>query len=75
MKVIVETHDLYRAGALQTLMERFSPTHDIIRVDSQGKILDLPEWLADLSHLDQLLATWEWRQRSTPWLVMRPKAG
>jgi hypothetical protein len=75
MKLIVETHDVFRPGALATLIERFSPTHDIIRVDSQGKVLDMPKWLAGLSHLDQLLATWEWRQKPTPWLVMRPKAG
>lgn len=75
MKLIVETHDVFRPGALQTLIERFSPTHDIIRVESQGKVLDLPAWLAGLSQLDQLLATWEWRQKPTPWLIMRPKAG
>jgi hypothetical protein len=75
MKLIVETHDVFRPGALKTLIERFGPTHDIIRVDSQGKVLELPAWLAELSHLDQLLATWEWRQKPTPWLVMRPKAG
>lgn len=75
MKLIVETHDVFRPGALKTLMERFGPTHDIVRVDSQGKVFDMPDWLAGLSHLDQLLATWEWRQKPTPWLVMRPKRG
>lgn len=75
MKLIVETHDVFRPGALATLMERFSLTHDIIRVDAQGKVFEMPDWLRDLSHLDQLLATWEWREKPTPWLVMRPKAG
>lgn len=74
MKLIVETHDVFRLGALQTLVERFGPTHEIVRVDSNGKILAMPEWLAQLSHLDQALATWEWREKPTPWLVMRPKA-
>jgi len=75
MKLIVETHDVYRPGALATLVERFSPTHDIIRVDQQPKVFDAPPWLKELSHLDQVLAAWEWRIRPTPWLVMRPKAG
>jgi precorrin-6B methylase 2 len=74
MNIIVETHDLYRAGALATLIERFSPTHDITRVDQQPKTFDMPPWLVDLPHLDQLLAVWEWRVAPTPWLVMRPKA-
>jgi len=74
MNIIVETHDLYRAGALATMVERFSPTHDITRVDQQPKRFDLPPWLVELPHLDQLLAVWEWRAQPTPWLVMRPKA-
>jgi precorrin-6B methylase 2 len=74
MNLIVETHDLYRAGALATLVERFSPTHDIVRVDQQPKTFEAPAWLQELPHLDQLLAVWEWRARPTPWLVMTPKA-
>jgi precorrin-6B methylase 2 len=75
MSIIVETHDLYRAGALATMIERFSPTHDIVRVDQQQKTADMPAWLQEFPHLDQLLAVWEWRARPTPWLVMTPKAG
>jgi precorrin-6B methylase 2 len=74
MNVIVETHDLYRAGALAILVERFSPTHDIVRVDQQPKTFEAPAWLGELPHLDQLLAVWEWRARPTPWLVMTPRA-
>ena len=73
MNLIVETHDLYRPGALATLVERFSPTHDIVRVDQQPKTYALPDWLRELPHLDQLLAVWEWRVQPTPWLVMTPK--
>jgi precorrin-6B methylase 2 len=73
MNVIVETHDLYRPGALATMVERFSPTHDIVRVDQQPKTYDVPDWLRELPHLDQLLAVWEWRTQPTPWLVMTPK--
>jgi precorrin-6B methylase 2 len=73
MNVIVETHDVYRPGAFTAMIERFSPTHDIVRVDQQPKTLEMPGWLQELPHLDQLLAVWEWRIRPTPWLVMTPK--
>ena len=73
MNLIVETHDLYRPRALGILVERFGPTHDIARVDQQPKTFDVPPWLQELPHLDQLLAVWEWRARPTPWLVMTPK--
>ena len=75
MNVIVETHDLYRKDALAMMRARFAPTHDIVEVRQQPKVFDMPPWLQDLTHLDQLLAVWEWRARPTPWLVMRPKAG
>ena len=74
MKIIVETHDVFRPGALKILIDRFAPTHDIVRVDSGPKAFVQPGWLSELSHLDQVLAAWEWRQAPTPWLVMRPKA-
>ncbi|MBS0333057.1 MAG: methyltransferase, partial [Proteobacteria bacterium] len=73
MNIIVETHDLYRPGALATMVERFSPTHQIVRVDQQAKAFALPGWLQAMNHLDQLIAVWEWRAQPTPWLVMRPK--
>jgi SAM-dependent methyltransferase len=74
MSVIVETHDVYRPGARATMIERFSPTHDITVVTQQPKTFDMPDWLKALPHLDQLLAVWEWRFQPTPWLVMRPKS-
>jgi SAM-dependent methyltransferase len=74
MSLIVETHDIIRQGALAAMLERFSPTHEIIRVDQEIKVFDRPWWLRELSHLDQLLAVWEWRLGPTPWLVMRPKS-
>jgi hypothetical protein len=75
MRIIAETHDGFRPGALDTLMKRFEATHDIVRVDQTGKVFDPPAWLKQLGHLDQLLAVWEWRSFPTPWLVMTPKNG
>jgi precorrin-6B methylase 2 len=74
MNIIVETHDVFREHALATMIERFSPTHDIVRLDQTPKVYAMPPWLQELSHLDQLIAAWEWRLRPTPWLVMTPKA-
>lgn len=73
MSLIVETHDLFRRGAMAALIERFSPTHEVVRVDQQPKTFEMPPWLQELAHLDQLLAVWEWRARPTPWLVMTPR--
>jgi hypothetical protein len=74
-RLIVETHDVFRPGALATLTERFAPTHDIVRVDQAYAAPPLPPGFETLAHLDLLLAMWEWRVSPTPWLVMRPKAG
>lgn len=75
MAIIVETHDVYRPGALDAMVARFAATHDIVRVDEGPKIHDPPPWLKNLAELDKLIAVWEWRLQPTPWLVMRPKAG
>jgi precorrin-6B methylase 2 len=74
MSIIVETHDVYREGALALIAERFAATHRIVRVDQQQKVFEPPPWLQELSQLDQLLAVWEWRLQPTPWLVMRPNS-
>lgn len=70
MRLIVETHG---RAKLEALRERFAPTHEVLRVDIGPKTAELPAWLKELGHLDQLLAVWEWRGCPTPWLVMRPK--
>lgn len=73
MRLVVETHDCFRAGARDTIRRRFEPTHDIVEVRTRPKTFEPPEWLDDLSELDLLLATWEWRERLTPWLIMTPR--
>lgn len=74
MTVIVETHEHERRGVIGRLTERFAPTHDIERLEQGPKTTPLPAWFAELGHLDQLLAAWEWRAHPTPWLVMRPRS-
>ncbi|MDA8920719.1 hypothetical protein N9J30_00365 [Gammaproteobacteria bacterium] len=74
--IIVESHECLKTGLTQRLMSRFENTHEITLVEDNGlrMLENLPNWFNKLSHLDQLLATWEWRAGPTPWLVMRSKA-
>ena len=74
MRLIVETHDVYRPGVLDRVRARFEATHDITVVHPGPKTATLPDLLRNRSHLDQLLAVWEFRAAPTPWLVMTPKA-
>jgi hypothetical protein len=75
MDLIVESHDALRPGMTGDLMRRFAATHDITLVtdDGQRSLDNAPDWFRNLAHLDQLLATWEWRSGPTPWLVMRAR--
>jgi predicted O-methyltransferase YrrM len=75
MAIVVETHDVFRPGALAEIKARFEKTHVIEQIDEQPKQFAPPDWLRNLSQLDKLLAVWEWRQQPTPWLVMRPISG
>jgi len=74
--IIVEAHDCYRPGLSGELHRRFDATHDIRLIADNGcrTLAISPEWFGALSHLDQLLATWEWRIGATPWLFMRSKS-
>ena len=75
LDIIVESHECIRPGVTQTLVSRFTESHNIELVEDNGsrQLANLPEWFTKLSHLDQLLATWEWRSGPTPWLVMQVK--
>jgi len=73
LSLIVETHPGARPGVTELLISRFSPSHEVIRVDHALTPYAPPEWLARGPHIDLALAAWEWRAKATPWLVMRPK--
>jgi len=72
MDLIVKANECLAAGTVQLLAERFATSHDILMVRDNGQrsLQQMPEWFLSLAHLDQLLATWEWRIGATPWLVM-----
>ena len=73
MDLIVESHECLITGITQTLINRFKESHQITLVQDNGQrqLKDVPQWFNNLAHLDQLLATWEWRSGATPWLVMK----
>jgi ribosomal protein L11 methylase PrmA len=75
MDLIVESHECLISGITQTLIDRFNNTHHITLVldNGQRQLQDAPQWFNNLAHLDQFLATWEWRSGATPWLVMKAK--
>ncbi len=73
MDLIVESHECLQPGITQTLIDRFQTTHQItvIADNGQRQLTNPPGWFNNLAHLDQLLATWEWRSGPTPWLAMK----
>ena len=72
--LVVETHPGMRPGVTDRLIQRFAATHDIKQINPSIEKADLPALVAGRSHLDMMLAAWEWRASPTPWLVMRPRA-
>ena len=76
MDLIVESHECLISGMTQTLINRFKDTHNITLIQDNGQrqLKDSPQWFNNMAHLDQLLATWEWRSGATPWLVMKARS-
>ena len=60
--IIVESHECLRPGITEKLISRFQSSHQSrsLKMTARGND-NLPGWFTELSHLDQLLATWEWR--------------
>ena len=77
MDIIMESHECLIPGITQEIIRRFEASHDITLVQDNGQrqLHHAPAWFNNLAHLDQLLATWEWRSGPTPWLVMKAKSG
>lgn len=75
MDIIMESHECLIPGITQEIINRFKDSHSITLVEDNGQreLVHAPKWFNNLAHLDQLLATWEWRSGPTPWLVMKSK--
>ena len=63
LDIIVESHECLRPGITQRLISRFESSHvvEVVEDDGWRHLENLPHWFNQPSHLDQLLATWEWR--------------
>lgn len=71
--LVVELHPTPAGHTLALLPPRFAATHEIQILQAGGHRPELPPFLQQLGHLDQLLAQWEWRSAPTPWAIMRAK--
>jgi hypothetical protein len=71
--IIVELHEVYRAGITETLRARFAATHNLTFIDHQPKRAALPASMQGLSELDEFLCVYEGRGGPTPWFVMTVK--
>ncbi len=75
MDLMVEVHECFQPGLVAEMQRRFSGSHHIEWVwQSLSVPRAMPEWVSRLSHLDQILCSWEWRAGPTPWAIMTAKA-
>jgi precorrin-6B methylase 2 len=72
--ILVELHDFNVAGATDTIVARFQPTHEVQIIDARDRAgFDVPE-LADLSAADRAIALEEFRPPGMRWAYMVPRA-
>jgi hypothetical protein len=74
MDMIVELHEEFTPGIIETMHTRFEISHDITFVPHTDRSVALPDFFQKYGHLDHLLAIWEWRNGPTPWVVMLKKS-
>lgn len=73
MDMVIELHPTPQGQAEALVLPRFAATHTIEVLQAQAHQPKLPPFLAQLGHLDQLLAQWEWRSAPTPWAILRAR--
>jgi hypothetical protein len=71
-RILVECHDCVTAGITDTLTERFSSTHKILRVEQKFKDPYQFEFLKQLSDCDKWALVHEGRPSAMTWLYMTP---
>lgn len=72
--LLVEVHEGMKPGLLALLTDRFSPTHQVTKLERRLDDSSLPDWTQQLGDLDRMLLMWEWRSTPTPWLWLKRKA-
>lgn len=76
MDIIVELHDVVQSDISKTILERFSPSHDIHLIPNTVSLFNLAEYFGDafIDPFESLLMNWESRTGPTPWAVMTVKS-
>lgn len=73
IEVCIELHynnnGKHNVGLIPKMFQR---SHKTELVMQKGKSFIVPEFIANLSHLDILLSAWEYRSYPTPWLIAKP---
>lgn len=72
--ILVEVHEGMKPGLVALLTARFSPTHQVMRIERRLDDSGLPDWTQSLGDLDRMMLMWEWRSTPTPWLWIKQKA-
>ena len=73
--LLIECHDVLRPGLSEKLSQILAPTHITTLIADDGfRSAPLPDWVLSLSHLDQFLFFWEWREGPTPWIFAEAKS-
>lgn len=71
--ILVELHDFNVPGATDTIVGRFSATHDVRVIDARDRAgFSVPE-LEDLSAAERAIALDEWRPPGMRWAYMVPR--
>lgn len=73
-RIIVECHDCQTAGITDTLIQRFSATHEVHQVSQKTKDPYQFDFLKDLSDCDKWCLVHEGRPSTMTWLYMVPHA-
>ncbi|PPR22807.1 MAG: hypothetical protein CFH39_01023 [Alphaproteobacteria bacterium MarineAlpha10_Bin2] len=71
--ILVELHKNVDKALPEEIISRFAESHEIERIQHQGRDPTAFKELEFVSQFDQFLALWEGRQGPTPWSFMRAK--
>ncbi len=71
--ILVELHEVLDKALPEEILSRFAESHEIERIQHQGRDPNAFTELQKASQLDQWLALWEGRQGPTPWAFLSAK--
>jgi hypothetical protein len=71
--MLIECHDFLRPGVTEGLTRQFEKTHVIVRIEEAGRMPDQFPLLKELSGVERVLATCEFRPVLMHWLYFRSR--